>query len=55
VSHVYTPEILNAIDAAQRIGTDQIETVDLPETYLKAAGTIAQKRAAVAAWRWLRS
>jgi hypothetical protein len=51
VSHVYTSEIFGAIEAAQRIGTDQVETVDLPKTYLQAAGSVAQKRAMFAAWR----
>lgn len=50
-SQVYSQQILDAVDAAQRIGTDKIETVDLPESYLKAAGALAQKRAAFAAHR----
>jgi hypothetical protein len=50
-SHVYTPEILVAIAAAQRIGTNQVEVIDLPEAYLQSAGTVAQRRAAFAAAR----
>ena len=50
-SHVYTPEVLSAVEAAQRSGAEKVEVVDLPETYLKAAGALAQKRAAFAAWR----
>jgi hypothetical protein len=50
-SHVYTPEVLSAVEAAQRAGAEKVETVDLPEAYLKAAGALAQKRAAFAAYR----
>ena len=50
-SHVYTPEVLSAVEAAQRAGAEKVEVVDLPETYLKAAGSLAQKRAAFAAHR----
>ena len=50
-SHVYTPEVLDAVKAAQRAGAEKVETVDLPEAYLKAAGAVAQKRAAIAAYR----
>jgi hypothetical protein len=50
-SHVYTPEVLIAVEAAQRTGAEKVETVDLPESYLKAAGSLAQKRAAFAAHR----
>ena len=50
-SHVYTPEVLSAVEAAQRAGAEKVETVDLPEAYLKAAGALAQKRAAFAAHR----
>ncbi|HQX48896.1 MAG TPA: S1/P1 nuclease [Planctomycetaceae bacterium] len=50
-SNVYTPEVLAAVEAAKRSGASQVETVDLSEAYLKAAGTLAQKRAAFAAHR----
>ncbi len=50
-SHVYTPEVLSAVEAAQRTGAEKVETVDLPESYLKAAGSLAQRRAAFAAHR----
>ena len=50
-SHVYTPEVLSAVEAAQRSGAEKMEVVDLPESYLKAAGSLAQKRAAFAAHR----
>lgn len=49
--NVYTPEVLAAVEAAQRSGAEKVEVVDLPESYLKAAGAVAQKRAAFAAWR----
>jgi hypothetical protein len=48
---VYGLEILNAIEAAQRSGAPDVEKIDLPDSYLKAAGAVAQKRAAVAAFR----
>ncbi len=50
-SHVYSAEVLDAVDAARRAGAEKVETVDLPEAYLKAAGALAQKRAAFAAHR----
>jgi hypothetical protein len=50
-SHVYIEQILDAVKAAQRSGAEKVEVVDLPEEYLKAAGTLAQKRAAYAAFR----
>jgi hypothetical protein len=50
-SYVYTPEVLSAVEAAQRSGAERVETVDLPEAYLKTAGALAQKRAAFAAYR----
>lgn len=50
-SNVDTPEVLAAVEAAQRSGAPKVEVVDLPESYLKAAGVLAQKRAAFAAWR----
>ena len=48
---VYTPDVMNAIEAARRSGTDQVELLDLPETYLKHAQLIAEQQAAVAATR----
>ena len=48
---VYTPEVLNAVEAAQRSGAFRVEQVDLPESYLKAAGSVAKQRAAVASRR----
>ena len=50
-SHVYTPDVLAAVEAAQRSGAAKVETVDLPETYLKDAGHVAQLRAGFAARR----
>ena len=50
-SHVYTSDVMAAVEAAQRSGAAKIETVDLPETYLKDAGHIAQLRAGFAARR----
>lgn len=49
--HVYSPEILNAIEAAQRSGASEIEEINLPEPYLKSAGVVAQRQAAFAAFR----
>jgi hypothetical protein len=50
-SHVNTPEFLGAMGAVRRIGTGPVETMDFPGPYLKTAGAVAQKRAAIAAWR----
>ena len=50
-SYVYTPEVLSAVKAAQRSGAEKVEVVNLPEAYLKDAGSLAQKRAAFAAHR----
>ena len=49
-SHVYTPDVLAAVEAAAR-GGHKVETIDLSEEYLIAAGRVAQKRAAFAAQR----
>ena len=49
-SHVYAGEVMVAVEAAAR-GTLKVETVDLSEEYLKAAGELAQRRAAFAARR----
>ncbi len=50
-THVYSAEVLDAVDAARRAGAEKVETVDLPGAYLKAAGGLAQERAAFAAHR----
>lgn len=50
-SHVYTVDVLSAVEAAKRSGTDVVAPIDLPEEYLKSAGELARKRAAFAAWR----
>jgi len=50
-SNVYTPDVLNAVEAAKRSGADKVEVVDLPDDYLKAAGSVSQQRAALAAHR----
>ena len=49
-SHVYSEEVLGAVEAAVR-GSQKIETVDLSKEYLKAAGSLAKTRAAFAAHR----
>ena len=49
-SHVYTPDILLAVEAAVR-GSQKVEKLDLSDAYLKAAGQVARKRAAFAAQR----
>jgi hypothetical protein len=48
---VYTDEVMNAVEAARRAGTDQVETIDLSEEYLQQAGELAQLRAALASQR----
>ena len=50
-SHVYSPHVLAAVEAAQRSGAEKVETVELTEAYLKAAGSLSQKRAAFEAHR----
>ena len=50
-SHVYTVDVLNAVEAAKRSGTDVVAPIDLPEEYLKSAGALARKRAAFAVQR----
>lgn len=52
-SHVYAPEVVAAVEAAARSG-QKVETIDLSKEYLKAAGRLAQKRAAFAAQRLAR-
>lgn len=49
-THVYTGEVLAAVKAAEQ-DSGKIETVDLSEKYLKAAGDLAKRRAAFAAVR----
>ena len=49
-SHVYTPEVLAAVEAAVR-GGQKVETIDLSDEYLKSAGRVARIRAAFAAQR----
>ena len=44
------PEVMAAVEAAAR-GGQKVETVDLSEEYLKAAGALARVRAAFAAHR----
>ncbi len=51
VRHVYSPEILAAVDAKARGLTRGVEMVDLPEAYLTNAGKVARVRAAFAAHR----
>ena len=50
-SGIRSDEASGPVEAAQRSGAPKVEVVDLPESYLKAAGAWAQKRAAYAAWR----
>ena len=50
-SHVYSREVLDAVEAARRAGAEKVETVDLSVEYLKAAGALAQERAAFAGRR----
>ena len=50
-SHVYTTDVLAAVEAAQRSGATKVEIIDLPQPYLKDAGSIAQLRAGFAARR----
>jgi hypothetical protein len=50
-AHVYTPEIIQAVTAAARIGASAPELIVLDEVYLRNAGRVAQVRAAEAAYR----
>lgn len=52
--YVYTQEVLDHIDAVERKVVSKLEPIDLSEEYLKAAGTLAQKRAAYASYRLAR-
>ena len=49
-SHVYTSAVLNAVQVAAR-GGKKVETIDLTDEYLKAAGQVARTRAAFAVQR----
>ncbi len=51
LAHVYTPEIIQAVSAAARVGAKEPETITLSEAYLKNAGRVAQVRAIEAGWR----
>lgn len=48
---VYTPEVLEPIEAVDRKLVSKLEPIDLSESYLKAAGALAQKRAVFAGYR----
>ncbi len=50
-THVYTKEIMTPIEAVSRGKVSAVEEIDLPESYLQAAGKIARKRAAFSACR----
>ncbi|WP_010588245.1 S1/P1 nuclease [Schlesneria paludicola] len=50
-SHVYTEEVLAAVEAAVTREGHRLEMIDLPEQYLKAAGRVARQRAAFAGFR----
>lgn len=49
--NVYTPEVMDPLERASRMQGNELEKVDLPEEYLKAAGRVARARAAHAALR----
>jgi S1/P1 nuclease len=53
-SHVYSPDVLDPIQAVSRGLTPQLEMIDLSDEYLKAAGELARIRAAFAAHRLAR-
>ena len=48
---VYTPEVLERVEAVDRGLTSKLESIDLSKEYLARAGGIAQRRAAFAAYR----
>ena len=48
---VYTSEVMEPIEAVERGFVPVLERIDLSEAYLKAAGDLARKRAAYAAYR----
>jgi len=49
-THIYTPEVPSAVEAAARSG-QKVETVDVPREYLSQAGHAADERAGFAAAR----
>lgn len=51
VDRVYSPEVIQAVSAASRIGSKVPETIKLSEEYLKSSGRVAQVRAIEAAYR----
>ena len=53
-SHVYTPEVLEPVQAVSRGLASKLATVELTDEYLKAAGELARKQAAFAAHRLAR-
>jgi hypothetical protein len=50
-SHVYTPEVLEPVEAVSRGLTPKVATIELSDDYLTAAGGIARRRAAFAGYR----
>lgn len=50
-SHVYAPDVLSAVEAARRSGSQVVEVVDLSDEYQQAAAELARVRAAFAARR----
>ena len=50
-SHVYTPEVLEPIEAVSRGLTTKVATIELSDDYLTAAGDAARTRAAFAGHR----
>ena len=50
-SHVYTPDVLEPVQAVSRGLASKVATVELTEEYLKAAGELARKQAAFAGHR----
>ena len=51
IEHVYTPEVLDAMNIVRRGIAEKPEVLDLSEGYLKNAGRVAQVRAVEAAYR----
>ena len=49
-SYVYTPDVLDAVEAAAKSG-QKMEALNLSDEYLKAAGRVARNQAAFAAQR----
>jgi hypothetical protein len=50
-THVYAPEVLQAVTAVSRGLTQEVLPVDLPDQYLRRAGALARVRAAEAGHR----